>query len=584
MSTATLSDFQTDLNPSHALFKDLAALAQNLAETRRISEKVTLCATYLQSFDDNDHDLDLAVRYLGEGAFSTLSGRRAAVGHRTIAVCAAQFLEIDYEKVFRPSRIATGSASETIEKLMENLDVAREKRRNNMTLSLKEIDQRYHELAGLRKREEKELFLMQIWKDLTPLEVKYFLRIMGGGSLRIGFESRSLLNAIAVAFACDPEAVRYTHMITGSLGKTAVMARHQKLDEAQFSLFQPIAFMLASAYESKPEENLLGYVAEEKFDGMRCQIHIEGNQVKLYSRDLNEISASFLEISEEIGRKSMPATVLDGEICVYFDSTIQPFQLLQKRMGVKKPSAKLLKQFPVTFIAYDVVYSRGRLLFQVPLHRRRMVLEQVCRDFDLHVVRQFDVRTNEDIERLFTQAVSHGNEGLMLKHRDSVYEFGQRKKSWMKVKKPGGSLDTVILYATAGSGKRGGTYSDFTLGIRVEEDLRFDQTYVPIGKAYGGYTDEELKKLNAAIKPLVRERFGPTLSLEPKIVVEIEFDEIQINRRTKAGFTLRFPRFRAIRWDKSPADTDTLAEVERLYNEKQNRERQTQTSFLRFGD
>jgi DNA ligase-1 len=340
--------------------------------------------------------------------------------------------------------------------------------------------------------------------------------------------------------------------------------------------------MLATPYESRMDADLSGYLAEEKFDGMRCQLHVDGSKVMLYSRDLNDISGAFPEISKLFAVKSMPATVLDGEICVFFNDTIQPFQLLQKRMGVKKPTQKLLQTCPVIFIAYDVLYCGGRPLFQEPLHRRRLLLEQVCQDHELPVVRQFEVKSNEDVERLFTQAITHGNEGIILKQRDSVYEFGQRKKSWMKVKKPGGSLDTVILYANAGSGKRGGTYSDFTLGIRVELDSRFDQTFVPIGKAYGGYTDEELKKLNAAIKPLIRERFGPTLSLEPEIVVEIEFDEIQVNRRTKAGYTLRFPRFRAIRWDKGPADTDTLSEVERLYNEKQSRERQTQTSFQRF--
>jgi ATP-dependent DNA ligase I len=626
-----------------SLFRLFAGIAQQLAETRRTSEKVQLCAAYLRKLG-SDTDLDLAVRYLGEGAFSTVSGKRAAIGHRTIAICAAQYLEIDYEMVFRPSRIATGSASETIEKLMENLDVARSKRHSNVTLSLKELDERFQRLATLRKREEKEAFLMEVWRDLSPTEVKYFLRILGGGSLRIGFESRSLLNAIAIAFDADPEAVRYTHMITGSVGKTAVMARNRTLDDARFRLFQPVAFMLASPYEApnakvqrgeeahnemarseeirsdetlhrdqadngkarsdsvrdyEPQHNtanedqtrsvqaridepLADYLAEEKFDGMRCQLHTDGSRVMLYSRDLNDISASFPEIVDGFATRTMPPTVLDGEICVFFDDTIQPFQLLQKRMGVKKPTPKLLKSYPVTFIAYDMLYTGNRPLFSEPLYKRRALLEQVCREWDIPVVRQFDVHSVEDVDRLFEQAVTHGNEGLILKKRDSVYEFGQRRKSWIKVKRPGGSLDTVILYATAGSGKRGGTYSDYTLGIRVQDDSRFDQSFVPIGKAYGGYTDDELKRLNTAIKPLIRERFGPTLSLEPKIVVEIEFDEIQVNRRTKAGYTLRLPRFRAIRWDKGPADTDTIAEVERLYNEKQTRERHTQTSFQQF--
>lgn len=606
---------------TYALFSDFAKTAQNLAETRKTSEKIRLCADYLKTIT-TDADLDRAVRFLGEGAFSTLSGKRAAVGHRTIAQCAALYLEVDYERVFRPSRVATGSASETIEKLMENLDSARRKRLNSTRLSLADLDQRYESLAALRKREEKEDFLMEVWRDLSPLEIKYFLRILGGGSLRIGFETRSILQSIALAFEQDPETVRYTHMISGSLGKTAVMARNRTLENARFTLFQPIAFMLASPVESRIIDDLHNYIAEEKFDGMRCQVHVSGPDVRLFSRDLNELTESFPELVRDFAGRSMPPTVLDGEICVYTANTIQPFQRLQKRMGVKKPSEKLLREQPVIFVAFDVVYHapvdarEGDLpedetpdrtldentdetvyknpdgntdetldqttdgtLFNVPLSQRRTLLEGLCERFEIPIVEQKPLVSEADMNHLFDQAISHGNEGLILKHRESAYEFGQRRKSWLKVKKPGGSLDTVILYATAGSGKRGGTYSDFTLGVRVNEDERYEQDFVPIGKAYGGYTDEELKKLNAAIKPLIRERFGPTLSIEPRLVVEIEFDEIQLNKRTKAGYTLRFPRFRAIRWDKSPSDTDTLAEVERLYREKSERKRKPQAAF-----
>lgn len=559
-------------------FKTFCDIAQQIAEIRSTREKTAVCAAYLQQLESDEH-LDLAVRYFGEGAFSTVSGKRAVIGHRTIAVCAAEFLEIDYENVFRPSRIATGSASETIQKLMENLDFARQKRIPDCQLSLSEIHLTYEELAALRKRKEKEALLQEIWRSLSPLEIKYFLRILGGGSLRIGFESRSILNAIALAFETDPETVRFTHMITGSLGKTAILARTQRLDEARFNLHQPVAFMLASPYENRSVDHLSDYVAEEKFDGMRAQLHVSGEEVSIFSRDLNAISDSFPEICTQFADKNLPPTVLDGELCVYLDNTIQPFQLLQKRMGVKKPTAKLLQAYPVAFVAYDVLYSDGKTLFDLPLVQRREILEKVCHENEIFITEQYNIATSDDIDTLFNRAISHGNEGLILKRQDSQYEFGQRKKSWLKVKKPGGSLDTVILYANAGSGKRGGTFSDFTLGIRVSDDDRFEQDFVPIGKAYSGYTDAELKQLNIAIKPLIREKFGPTLSIEPQIVVEIEFDEIQINKRTKAGYTLRLPRFRRIRWDKSAQETDTLIEVERMFAEKLSRERKPQAAF-----
>ena len=126
----------------------------------------------------------------------------------------------------------------------------------------------------------------------------------------------------------------------------------------------------------------------------------------------------------------------------------------------------------------------------------------------------------------------------------------------------------MILYAHAGSGKRGGTYSDFTLGISVKDDDRYEEEFIPIGKAYGGYSNEELAEMNKRIKGLILERFGPTLLLKPEIMVELEFEDIQINKRTKAKYTLRLPRFKGIRWDLSPSDADTLKDVERMFEEK----------------
>ncbi len=306
---------------------------------------------------------------------------------------------------------------------------------------------------------------------------------------------------------------------------------------------------------------------------MRCQAHISDGRIELFSRDLNEITSSFPEIIEFFSDKQLPDLVLDGEICVFKDDTILPFQLLQKRMGVKKPTKKLLTEFPVLFIAYDILYKDGNPLFDDLLSVRRDKLEKLSKKYSIPITSQMKIDNQDDVEELFQRALDHGNEGLMLKRKDSMYEYGQRRKSWLKVKKPSGSLDTVMLYAHAGSGKRGGTYSDFTLGISVKDDDRYEEEFIPIGKAYGGYSDEELKKMNKLIKDITLERFGPTLLLKPHLVIELEFEEIQINKRTKAKYTLRFPRFKAIRWDLSPSDADTLKDVEQLYQQKIDVER-----------
>lgn len=565
-------------------FKSLAETAQSISKTRGNNAKIKLCAEYLSGLE-SDRDVELATQFLSEGAFSSVSGKRASVGHRTVATLAAQFCEIDYEKVFKPSKTASGSSSETIQRLFENIPEARTKWKAE-NLTLQEVSEIFESLYITSKRDAKHHILLETWKKMSPLEVKYFIRIMGQGSLRIGFETKSVENAIAKAVGKDLEVVRYARMITGSIGKTAIMAKNNQLDEATFKMFSPIAFMLASPIESRAVTNLSDYIAEEKFDGMRAQAHISDGRIELFSRDLNDITSSFPEIIEFFSNKELPDLVLDGEICVFKDETILPFQLLQKRMGVKKPSKKLLSEYPVLFISYDLLYQTGNPLFDEPLSKRRKKLEEISSKFSIPVTSQMKISDQDDVEKLFQRALDHGNEGLMLKRKDSVYEYGQRRKSWLKVKRPSGSLDTVMLYAHAGSGKRGGTHSDFTLGISVKDDERYEEEFIPIGKAYGGYSDEELKKMNALIKEITLERFGPTLLLKPHLVIELEFEDIQINKRTKAKYTLRFPRFKAIRWDLSPSDTDTLKDVERMYQEKIDEERMRQgknPSFI-FGD
>ncbi|MEX2403341.1 MAG: ATP-dependent DNA ligase [Balneolales bacterium] len=559
--------------PANSFLK-FCETAQKIAETRGSKTKTRIFADYLTQLND-EKDIELASQFLGEGAFSRISGRRASIGHRTASVAAAAFCEIDYEMVFKPCRTALGSASETMEKLMFNIPEASAKRRPR-PFSLKEIEEEFTKLEQARKRGEKEKLLLETWGHLTALEIKFYYKVLGQGTLRIGFETKSIINSIAEAFGKELEQVRYAHMITGNLGKAALLSKRDELYKAEFKMFQPLSFMLALPLENVAGVNLNEYIAEEKFDGMRCQIHINENKVALYSRDLNEITHMFPELVDVFLRKKLKNTVLDGEICVYKNDTIQPFLNLQKRMGLKKPSKAILQDYPVIFISYDVLYINVAPVFSLKVPERRELLEALCAEHQIAITNQFDPLDERYLEERFKQALVHGNEGLMLKKIDSTYEYGHRGKSWLKVKKPGGSIDTVIMYATAGSGKRGGTYSDFTLGINVKDDERYEEEFIPIGKAYGGYTDAELKQLNQEIRPLVVERFGPTLSLKPGIVVEIEFDGIQVNKRTKAGYTLRLPRFKAIRWDLSPNDANTLEDVEKIYQLKLDEYREEQ--------
>lgn len=552
-------------------FHQFTETAQQIYEMHSANAKISCCSQYFQSLR-NEEDLNLAAQFLGEGAFSSISGKRATIGSRTYSTCAAEFCDIDYEKVFKPCKTALDSASEAIEKLMHNIEAARKKREPTQ-LNLREIESIYEDIHNVTSRADKQHILRNAWKQMTPVEIKFFIRIMTRGSLRIDFETKSVVAALAKAFKKEIDEVCYAHMITGSIGKTAVFCKKNQLDQANFRLFHPLPFMLASSIESRAINNLDGYIAEEKFDGMRAQVHVSGQQVKLYSRDFNNITHSFPEILQFFLTKDLPDVILDGEICVYKDDEILPFQLLQKRIGRKKPTKEIMEHYPILFISYDLLYHDEHPIFEKKLVERRNLLTKLSQIHNLPITSQFEVEDHDHLDELFERALAHGNEGLILKKVDSTYEYGQRRKSWLKVKKPGGTLDTVIMYAHAGSGKRSENYSDFTLGIQVAEDERYEEEFIPIGKANGNYTDEKIKLLHERIKDLTIEKYGPTLGLIPKIVVEIEFDDIQKNKRTKANYSLKLPRFKTIRWDLSPEDTDTLKDVERIYQQNIDKER-----------
>ncbi|HMB97731.1 MAG TPA: hypothetical protein VKM36_04565, partial [Balneolaceae bacterium] len=220
-------------------FFELCNTIQQIRETRGTNAKITILADFLSHLDTAE-DLELATQFIGEGAFAAISGKRASVGSRTAGLAASGFCEIDYDKVYKPCRTATGSNSEAIERLLQNIPEAVEKR-NPENLSLQEVSELFHDLLEVSSRVDKIELLQKIWRKMHPVEVKYFIRMLSQGSLRIGFETKSVIASIAKAFGYKKESVRYAHMITGNIGKTAVLARDERLDEAEFKLFHPLS-------------------------------------------------------------------------------------------------------------------------------------------------------------------------------------------------------------------------------------------------------------------------------------------------------------------------------------------------------
>ncbi|HMA18953.1 MAG TPA: hypothetical protein VKS03_10990, partial [Thermoanaerobaculia bacterium] len=251
--------------------------------------------------------------------------------------------------------------------------------------------------------------------------------------------------------------------------------------------------------------------------------------------------------------------LLDGEVLAWRDGRPDSFFKLQRRLGRKAPAEELLVEIPVAFVAYDCLARDGRPLFEEEWRGRRRELEAIAPDGGLLVSPVFRAETPVELDSLFDEARERGNEGLMLKRRDSTYQAGKRGRAWRKYKKALATLDVVVTAVQQGNGKRAGMLSDYTFAVRDGD------RFVNIGKAYSGLTDEEIRTMGTQFRRITTARYGPVRAVEPRVVLEVSFDSIQKSTRHKSGFALRFPRIVRLRPDKRPEEVDTLQTVAEIY-------------------
>jgi len=317
--------------------------------------------------------------------------------------------------------------------------------------------------------------------------------------------------------------------------------------------------MLAQPLEDAELEGLdpHDYLAEWKWDGIRVQLVARGGERRLYSRSGDDIGAAFPEVVE-----AMPAAVtLDGELLVLRDGAVASFNELQQRLNRQTPNPKLLRDHPAAVRLYDILREDAEDLRGLPFAERRARLEswyakEPRPGLDLSQLVPF--AGWDELRELRDGARERGIEGLMLKRADSAYVSGRPKGPWFKWKRGALTLDTVLMYAQRGHGKRSSFYSDYTFGAWRGDEL------VPVGKAYSGFTDEELLRLDRWVRNNTVQRWGPVREVSPEIVLEIAFDSVHRSSRHKSGVAMRFPRIHRIRWDKPVGEADTLEALERM--------------------
>ncbi|HEX5451360.1 MAG TPA: hypothetical protein VFW86_03140, partial [Candidatus Limnocylindrales bacterium] len=316
---------------------------------------------------------------------------------------------------------------------------------------------------------------------------------------------------------------------------------------------------------------------EDKYDGIRAQLHKVRDEVRLFTRDLHDVSRGFPEVVA--AARPLPFDlVLDGELLAWHEGGALPFQRLQARLGRKRPSAALIAETPVIFVAFDLLAAadpaaapgRDQIepLLRLPLRDRRRRLEALglAEQPGLGVARREQADDVEALEQLFAEARGRGNEGLMVKDPDTAYTPGRRGYGWLKLKRPLATLDCVVVGVEVGHGKRHGVLSDYTFAV-LDDRADAARPLATIGKAYSGLTDAELAEMTRWFEGHTLQIHGRYRLVEPTTVVEVAFDVVQRSKRHASGFALRFPRIVRLRPDKTPAEADRLSAVERLVDQ-----------------
>jgi len=387
-----------------------------------------------------------------------------------------------------------------------------------------------------------------------------------GGAPRVGVSARLARTALAECYGRDvSEIEEIWHALEPPyLDLFAWLdGRAERPDPGSKPVFRPV--MLAHPVEDDDWPKLAAedFVAEWKWDGIRVQVAARGGDVRMFSRQGDDISGAFPEIRSAFQGHDC---VVDGELLIMRDGSIAPFNDLQQRLNRKAVTAKMMTAYPPHVRLYDLLFDGPEDLRALPFTERRARLETW---HARHHPQLTDVsplvpfETFDELNALWSSARAEGIEGLMLKRRDSTYQAGRIKGQWFKWKRAALTLDCVLMYAQRGSGKRSSYYSDYTFGVWTE-DADGERLLVPVGKAYSGFTDEELLLLDRWVRDNTTDTFGPVRAVEPGLVFEVAFDSVQASTRHKSGVAMRFPRIHRIRWDKPVAEADTLETVLRL--------------------
>jgi DNA ligase-1 len=522
-----------------------AKLFTAIDETNATNEKVAALVEYFRTTPPAD----------AAWAVHFLSGRRPKrlVGSRKLALWASAESGLP-DWLFEESYQAVGDLAETITLVLPDSGNSSE-----LPLSFW-VEERLLRLRGEDEDVQREV-MVQSWRELDRRERFVWNKLITGG-FRVGASQRLIVRALAETSGLDEGVI--AHRLMGAWEPTAeFFQRLVAPDTRDADVSRPYPFFLAYALEGEPAGlgDIAGWMAEWKWDGIRAQLIRRAGKSFLWSRGEDLLAGRFPEV-EEIGALLPEGTVIDGELLPWANGGPLPFSQLQRRIGRKSLGRKILDEVPAVLVAYDLLEEAGQDIRSQSLTVRRAklasLIDSVPSGGRLLLSPSVATPSWEALAQARSRARELGAEGLMLKRLNSPYGVGRRRGDWWKWKVDPLTVDAVLIYAQAGSGKRAGLFTDYTFGIWEGDHL------VPFAKAYSGLSDEEIRKVDQFIRRNTLEKFGPVRTVKPELVFELHFEGIQSSSRHKSGIAVRFPRMARWRTDKKPEEADTIETVRAL--------------------
>lgn len=552
----------------HVLFKSLTELLEKVEGTTKRLQTVGMVADFLKTLEPDE--LEPAVSMILGRPFQKWSQKSLDVSWATLNSILRLITQVDWS-VFTEAFRSTGDIGSATRALFEKAGVRRQTMLVQRQLTITEVRNSFEAIAaavGSGSKEKKLRLVETLFSRASPVEAKYLVKIFVG-EMRTGFHEGLMEQAVSKAFDVPLKAVQQANMSLGDIGETALLAKKGRefLFNLSFRVFRPVKPMLAQVAESVDEALKVhrGKTAfEYKYDGARVQIHKLDGAVKIFSRRLTDVTLSLPEIVEEV-RKNVGTgeTIMEGEVIATDESGYPiPFQHLMRRFRRVHGIEDTAERIPLKLFLFDILYLNGKNLIGSSYVRRREILaenaggipltEQIVTD-DSAVAREF-----------LKDAVNAGHEGVMVKRLDSLYTPGNRGKAWFKVKTVLEPLDLVITAAEYGYGRRHGWLSDYYLAARDATTGEF----LEVGKTFKGLTDAEIVDMTRRLREIAVSEDRSVVKVQPKIVVEVAYNEIQKSPKYESEMALRFARIVRVRDDKGPDDADTIQRVREIYDEQ----------------